>query len=610
MSAPTGMSVEQSLRAAARREGATNSAGGRLLEQLRASTATNGEPVQVTGGPGAGLPVPLVPKGARAKRARVDRSANAPTAAAVARARMGAGADIAPLHTRLGLLQVLRVAIAVIVTGAAFLLPRPIGPHVGGGLAALSLAYAAASTLVEGARRRLGLRSARLVGGLILFDGAYLAVVMSVTGGPRSVLSFLILMHVIAVTLLLSFRNGLKAALWHALLLFVTSWLAEAGVIADRPAASPAQAAELGALALLLVAVATAWFSSLNEGELRRGKAEMRALADMTGRMAATRDPALLVQALLEGVAEAFGRRRAAVVLTDAETGKVASAFELGPDGSVREVATGPASSAAVLAPAGGAHFGPRLLGVLDPDHQALLATALPDASNVMVAPLLAEGRPIGALAVEQGGGSRARVTARRVDLLAQFAGHAALALRAAALQAEVERLARTDALTGLGNRRSFTDDLDRELAAAVRRSGTCALIVLDVDHFKAVNDTHGHQVGDVVLEEVGWALATAARESDIVTRYGGEEFAVILPACLGPEALAVAERLRAAVAEASGPVPVTMSAGVAVFPTDGTEAMSLVAAADSALYKAKRQGRDRSVRFRRPRSLVEAAAS
>ena len=522
-----------------------------------------------------------------------------------------ATADLAPLHLRLGLLQVLRLTLAVIATATAFLLPGPLGGRMGPGLTALSLGYVVASTSLEVARRRMVLRSAALVGGLVLFDGVYLAVVMGLTGGPQSVLSFLVLVHVIGVTLLLSFRNGLKAALWHALLLFFTAWLSQAGVVADRPGASPDQAAVLGALALLVVAVATAWFSSLNEGELRRGKAEMRALAEMAGRMAATRDPAVLVHALLDGVADAFGHPRAAVVLADGPNG-ASTAFVLRPDGSMHEAATADGPPPTPRPPGPGEDppaTGPQLARTLDGRRDPLLAAALPDATNVMVAPLVADGRPMGALAVERRGGRRARVTARTVDLLAQFAAHAALALRAAALQSEVERLARTDALTGLANRRSFGESLQRELAQAVRRGDPCGLIVLDVDHFKLVNDTHGHQMGDEVLEQVGRALGVAARGTDVVARYGGEEFAIIVPGCTAAETAVVAERLRSAVAEHPGPVPVTLSAGVAVFPTDAADATALVAAADGALYKAKRQGRDRTVRFRRPRHLLVADA-
>ena len=525
------------------------------------------------------------------------------------RPRSAAAADLAPLRRRLSLLQTVRLALAVVTSAIPLLLPGPIGGNTGATLAGLSAVYAGMSCAADVARRRVGARGA-LVGGPVLFDGVYLATVMALTGGPQSVLAFLVLVHVVAVTLLLSFRSGLKAALWHALLLFVVSWLQQAGVIDEGGGASPEQAAVLVALALLLMAMATAWLSSLNEGQLRRGKAQLRALADMAARMAGARRSPDLVQALLRGVGEAFGSPRAAVVVADAAGGS-ARAFVLDAVGELAEAADGPAPAAATLSGR------VSLERSLDADRHGLLARALPGAANVVVVPLVAEDRILGALAVEWGGGARTRVTAGTVDLIGQFAAHAALALRAAGLQAEVERLARTDALTGLANRRVFQEALARELAAATRRHGSCGLVVLDVDHFKAVNDTYGHQAGDDVLRRVGQVLAEESRETDVASRYGGEEFAVIVPDCTAAEALAAAERLRTAIAARPGAVPVTVSAGVAVFPADAADAASLVAAADTALYRAKGLGRNRSVRFRRPRrprarprSLVKAAAS
>ena len=515
-------------------------------------------------------------------------------------------ADLAPLHRRLGLLQVLRLGLAVIVSTTPLLLPGPLGDGSAAALGGLSAVYAGVSGALELVRRRLRLRSPFLVGGLVLFDGVFLAAVMSLTGGPQSVLAFLVLVHVVAVTLLLSFRAGLKAALWHALLLFLTSWLQRAGVVNEGPAASPGQAAVLVALALMVMAVATAWFSSLNEGQLRRGKAELRALAEMAGRMAATRRPSELVHALLRGVDEAFASPRAAVVLHD-QADESARAFVLGPDGELAEAAAGRAGDAVerVERPV-------QLERSLD-GRDALLAAALPGARNVVVVSLAADGRALGALAVEWGGGAGTRVTSGTVDLIGQFAAHAALALRGAALQAEVERLARTDALTGLANRRVFHETLARELASAARRGSSCGLVVVDVDHFKAVNDTYGHPAGDEVLRCVGRALTETCRGTDVPARYGGEEFAVIVPDCTPASAMVVAERVRAAIAQRPGPVPVTVSAGVATFPADAADGASLVAAADAALYRAKRLGRDRSVRYRRARrarSVVEAVAS
>ncbi len=157
-------------------------------------------------------------------------------------------------------------------------------------------------------------------------------------------------------------------------------------------------------------------------------------------------------------------------------------------------------------------------------------------------------------------------------------------------LLARVEAMARTDALTGLPNRRAWDEELRRELARAGRHGHPLAVVMLDLDHFKVFNDTHGHQAGDGVLAELGRAWRTQLRVSDFVSRYGGEEFAALLPACPPDEAIPAIERLLAAI-----PAAQTCSAGVAYW--DGHESPeALTGRADLALYRAKRSGRDRVV--------------
>ena len=121
------------------------------------------------------------------------------------------------------------------------------------------------------------------------------------------------------------------------------------------------------------------------------------------------------------------------------------------------------------------------------------------------------------------------------------------LAAQAAEIKAH-ESEARTDSLTGLSNRRAFDDELKRRLSEWQRKGTPCTLVLLDIDFFKKFNDTHGHQVGDEVLRQVAKVLAAQSREMDVPCRYGGEEFAVILPATDALKACIVAERIRAAV--------------------------------------------------------------
>ncbi len=170
-----------------------------------------------------------------------------------------------------------------------------------------------------------------------------------------------------------------------------------------------------------------------------------------------------------------------------------------------------------------------------------------------------------------------------------------------ALLDRQNEERAITDGLTGLYNRRYFDDQLPKELSRSRRDGAPTGLIIFDIDHFKRINDSHGHPVGDAVLRETAGTIKDSLRDIDVLCRYGGEEFAAILPGCLPKEARATAERVRQTVASrilstdlAVGAL--TLSAGVASFPAPFRNAGELVKAADVALYKAKEEGRNRVV--------------
>jgi diguanylate cyclase (GGDEF)-like protein len=162
---------------------------------------------------------------------------------------------------------------------------------------------------------------------------------------------------------------------------------------------------------------------------------------------------------------------------------------------------------------------------------------------------------------------------------------------------AVAEIRASTDGLTGLPNKRAVTDALQRLFAQAATVGVPLALLLLDLDHFKQVNDQRSHQVGDQVLANVGAVLRTALRDRDFVGRNGGEEFAILLPETDVTAALNIAERVRAAIAEmvlAGTDVAVTVSIGVAVFPEHASTPDRLERLADAALYVAKHKGRNR----------------
>jgi diguanylate cyclase (GGDEF)-like protein/PAS domain S-box-containing protein len=157
-------------------------------------------------------------------------------------------------------------------------------------------------------------------------------------------------------------------------------------------------------------------------------------------------------------------------------------------------------------------------------------------------------------------------------------------------LMREVELLARSDALTGLPNRRALDDQLPREMARALREGSPLCLAIIDIDHFKAYNDTHGHLAGDVVLRDCAAAWDGELRGEDMILRFGGEEFLVVLPNCGPADATEIVERLRAATPDGQ-----TCSAGLAAW-LPGESVDELVGRADKALYEAKESGRDRLV--------------
>ncbi|MGW4796598.1 GGDEF domain-containing protein [Nonomuraea sp. NPDC004297] len=171
--------------------------------------------------------------------------------------------------------------------------------------------------------------------------------------------------------------------------------------------------------------------------------------------------------------------------------------------------------------------------------------------------------------------------------------------LQRSLLHAQLQAAARTDAKTGLLNAAAWQREADTEIVRARRTGDTLALLIVDIDHFKRVNDAHGHLVGDQVLVGVAATLRGQLREYDVVGRFGGEEFVVLLPGADIDEARRVAERLRVRVGHMTIPVDetlvrVTISVGVALMSVHGDDLIDLLAAADLALYRAKELGRDR----------------
>lgn len=202
---------------------------------------------------------------------------------------------------------------------------------------------------------------------------------------------------------------------------------------------------------------------------------------------------------------------------------------------------------------------------------------------------------------VGEGPEERADLPAR-VARARRFIRESAGVIEAKRLLDALKQTTLRDPMTGLYNRRFLEEYAETMVASAERRKVTIGVLMCDVDHFKHVNDTHGHDVGDMVLKDVAAMLTKATRTSDLVIRYGGEEFLVILQDAMRDSAMEVAERIRAAVEGLSirtgrGVLQRTISVGVAEFPGDAADLWRVVRLADLALYRAKAAGRNRCVR-------------
>jgi diguanylate cyclase (GGDEF)-like protein len=240
----------------------------------------------------------------------------------------------------------------------------------------------------------------------------------------------------------------------------------------------------------------------------------------------------------------------------------------------------------------GRAHNVPRT--DLDPEAGIVAGTeAAPEA--MMSVPLNVAARTIAMLNVYRQG-EDAAFSDYEASVIEHFGIIVALALDSARQRELLRSQAERDDLTGLLNRRAFHQQLDALVHEARRSSRPLGLVVIDVDHFKQVNDQHGHQAGDAALVAVADALGDSVRECDVVARVGGEEFALLLPDTEPDAGLAIADRARHRVASQTQlDVRLTLSAGLATYPGDGADAAALLHAADAALYDAKRAGRNRA---------------
>ncbi len=222
---------------------------------------------------------------------------------------------------------------------------------------------------------------------------------------------------------------------------------------------------------------------------------------------------------------------------------------------------------------------------------------------SVIAVPLIGRDRLLGALLLYSV--SPSAFSERELAYFTAIGKQLSIALDNATQHHRAMELSYHDALTGLFNRRYLEEALETEIRRAARYTVPLSLNMVDIDHFKVYNDTHGHTRGDEVLRLVAQRLREQTRTADIVTRFGGEEFVLILPMTTKPHARLVAEKLRAVIASAAidagepgGKARLTISVGVSTFPGDAATASGLLQAADAALYAAKDRGRNRVEAF------------
>jgi diguanylate cyclase (GGDEF)-like protein len=238
---------------------------------------------------------------------------------------------------------------------------------------------------------------------------------------------------------------------------------------------------------------------------------------------------------------------------------------------------------------------------VLAGDHAMTCGHAAAVTSPYVCIPIQAQGEALGVIHFQTSEDMRG-ISASELSLAGTFAEQIGLSIANLRLREALRSQSIRDALTGLFNRRYLEETLEREIHRTARASQALSVTMLDVDHFKNFNDTFGHAAGDAVLHEIGVFLLRNTRADDIACRYGGEEFALIMPNADAEATRIRIEQMRLGATElrimyADKPLgPITISAGIAAFPTHGSSPKQIMTAADAALYRAKRAGRDRVV--------------
>ena len=330
----------------------------------------------------------------------------------------------------------------------------------------------------------------------------------------------------------------------------------------------------------------------------RRSAALDRALHAISSAIAGNGTVDEVIALVAENLSEVFGLAQVSVARFE-NLGEVRVVAACPPMPSLEnELEIKPGDGSAVGAVAATGH--PSMVRYGDTDMGTARACREDGLRAAAAAPIYVDGKLWGAIGVASR--EAADINHALLARLRSFAGLVEMALGNAQAWEELSRRATHDGVTGLANHRSFQEHLAREVAKAHRHGRALSLLMLDLDRFKAINDTYGHPVGDRVLAEVARRLEASARRDDLVARVGGEEFAVLMPETDLDRAISVAERTRRAIGDApfDHVGAVTISIGACEL-TETLDPTGLVARADRALYVAKREGGDMCVPFATP---------
>ncbi len=453
----------------------------------------------------------------------------------------------------------------------------------------------------------------------LVLDAATLAVVLAVTGGPVSPLTVLLYAEVVALTLTFGWWVGVRVSLLSsAALLWVLTMTPP--VLRDPSELTAVDPALVGVLdpavrtVLLLLGVwavagVTAALSRVTERGLRGSVEDLAMLRDVAHDLDPRQGLAPVADALARSVVTTLGYRRVVVFTTAAGDELVPASAAGFPAELERGLETRSLRSSAY--PVYRAIEAQQPWAVLRDDPlPGALERLFGAGAPLVIAPMGTEGRLLGLVVaeVDRRFGGAPRLGGRAMRLLGALASEASLMLDNARLQSELRSLAVTDALTGLPNHRYLQQRLGEEVDRLGRRAAageqrTLSVALFDLDHFKNVNDTFGHPSGDTVLAAVAATADTVLRSSDVVCRYGGEEFAILLPDTCSRDAVRACERVREAIARLTlhaiddRPIgQVTASFGIATTVGTALDRTELLNTADQALYAAKREGRDRIV--------------